>query len=52
MIEDTELTNTNRNLHHSTKTTNDGTAHSLLFEPYRAFGYYTSDIPFCIFKSD
>jgi hypothetical protein len=24
----------------------------VLFETYRAFGYYTSDIPFCIFKSD
>lgn len=23
-----------------------------MFEPYRALGYYTSDIPFCIFKSD
>lgn len=25
---------------------------SLLFEPYRAFGYYTSAIPISIFKSD
>ena len=24
---------------------------SVLFEPYRAFGYYTSHVPFCIYKS-
>ena len=24
---------------------------SVLFEPYRAFGYYTSQVPFCIYKS-
>ena len=24
---------------------------SVLFEPYRAFGYYTSNVPFCIYKS-
>lgn len=50
MIEDHELTHTNRNLHISKD--DDSVKHSLLFEPYRAFGYYTSDIPFCIFKSD
>ena len=22
-----------------------------MFEPYRAFGYYTSGVPFCIYKS-
>jgi len=24
---------------------------SVLFEPYRAFGYYTSSVPICIYKS-
>ena len=28
------------------------TAQSILFQPYRAFGYYTSSIPFSLFKSD
>ena len=27
-------------------------AESILFQPYRAFGYYTSSIPFSLFKSD
>ena len=28
------------------------TSKSLLFEPYRSFGYYTSSIPFSLVKSD
>ena len=24
---------------------------SILFEPYRAFGYYASAVPFCVYKS-
>ena len=24
---------------------------SVLFEPYRAFGYYTSGVPICVYKS-
>jgi hypothetical protein len=31
---------------------NENNAESILFMPYRSFGYYTSGIPFNIFKSD
>jgi hypothetical protein len=31
---------------------NENNAESILFMPYRSFGYYTSAIPFNIFKSD
>jgi hypothetical protein len=30
----------------------DSTTHSLLLEPYRSLGLYTSDKPFTVFKSD
>jgi hypothetical protein len=30
----------------------DETKTSLLFEPYRALGYYTSAVPFSLYKSD
>ena len=33
------------------KKDNSSAHQSVLFEPYRAFGFYTSQVPFCIYKS-